>query len=70
MLQIIMMVVVTETNLRIQYVPGTNFTDLGIFYPHKIRNKVGKSTTILRQIKNMIFIIQFAQVSQLGGSGA
>ena len=51
-----MMVVVTETNLRIQHVPGTNFTGLGTFYPHRLHNKVGKITTVLRQIKNMIFI--------------
>ena len=64
-----MMVVIIETNLSFQYVPGTSFTGIGTFYPHKMHNKVGKITTTLRQIKNMIFIIQLAQVSQLGGSG-
>lgn len=64
-----MMVVIIETNLSFQCVPGSSFTGTGTFYPHKMHNKVGKITTILRQIKNMIFTIQLAQVSQLAGSG-
>ena len=45
-------------------------TGTGSFYPHKIHNEVGKiRVVILRQIKNMIFVIQLAQVSQLGCNG-
>jgi len=68
--------VITETNTSIRYVPSTsqNHLVIGInsFHPHKISNEVGKYIIVIlekKQIKNMMFMIWLAQVSQLGSSG-